>query len=260
MISCGECEFCRENQVNLCARRRILGVSCDEYRHHGAFAEYIALPERLLYALPPTLPFEHAALVEPVSVAVHAVELLRIRPGERAVVVGSGMVGLLVIQALRVAEASDVIAIDIDARRLQMARELGATQTIDAASVNAIDAVSELTNGRGADVAAEVVGNAPAVNTAVRAVRRGGRVVMIGNTSPEVPLPLQIVVTREIALLGSCASAGEYPRSIELVASGAMRVEPLITARAPLADGPMWFERLYTREPGLMKVVLQPTL
>jgi L-iditol 2-dehydrogenase len=82
---------------------------------------------------------------------------------------------------------------------------------------------------------------------------------LIGNTSPEVPLPLQVVVTRELTLLGSCASAGEYARSIELVATGAIRVEPLISARAPLADGPQWFERLYAREPGLMKVVLQPT-
>jgi len=81
----------------------------------------------------------------------------------------------------------------------------------------------------------------------------------VGNISPEVPLPLQIVVSRELTLLGSCASAGEYPRAIELVASGEMNVKPLITAVAPLADGPQWFERLYGREPGLMKVVLQPT-
>jgi L-iditol 2-dehydrogenase len=169
------------------------------------------------------------------------------------------MVGLLVIQALRVAGASEVIAIDIDAGRLKLASELGATTTINSATVDAVSAVLELTGGKGADVSAEVVGNGPAVNTAIRAVRRGGRVALIGNTSPEVPLPLQYVVTRELALLGSCASAGEYPRAIELVASGAIRVDPLISARAPLADGPQWFERLYAREPGLMKVVLQPT-
>jgi L-iditol 2-dehydrogenase len=81
---------------------------------------------------------------------------------------------------------------------------------------------------------------------------------LVGNISPEVPLPLQTVVTREIMLQGCCASAGEYPRAIELVASGAIRVEPLITARAPLADGSHWFERLYAREPGLLKVILMP--
>jgi L-iditol 2-dehydrogenase len=102
------------------------------------------------------------------------------------------------------------------------------------------------------------VGNTSALSTAIRSVARGGRVVLVGNISPEVALPLQIVVSRELTLFGSCASAGEYPRAIELVASRAIRVEPLISALAPLAEGPQWFERLYAREPGLMKVVLQP--
>jgi L-iditol 2-dehydrogenase len=296
-VYCGECDACRSGQVNLCPRRRVLGVSCDEYRQHGAFAEFVAVPQHILHALPPELPFEQAALIEPVSVALHAVDLLRIKHGERAVVVGSGMIGLLVIQALRVAGCSEVIAIDIDEGRLELAAELGATTTINSTNGAwktggwiraeselpvpqdpahrsggsaepraqapttsvAVQAVMELTHGRGADVAAEVVGNAGAISTAIRSVTRGGRVVLVGNISPEVPLPLQVVVSRELTLLGSCASAGEYPRAIDLVAGGQIRVAPLISARAPLAEGPQWFDRLYAREPGLMKVVLQPT-
>jgi L-iditol 2-dehydrogenase len=257
-ISCGQCDACREGYVNLCGHRRVLGVSCDEYRQHGAYAEFVAVPQNILYPLPPELPFEHAALIEPVSVALHAVDLLNVQPGERAVVVGSGMIGLLVIQALRVAGCRDVIAVDIDAGRLHLARELGATHTIDSKQTEAVSAVFELTNGRGTELAVEVVGNTAALNTAVRSVARGGRVVLVGNISPEVQLPLQIVVARELTLMGSCASAGEYPRAIELVASGAIHVAPLISALAPLAEGPQWFERLYAREPGLMKIVLQP--
>jgi L-iditol 2-dehydrogenase len=249
---------CREGQVNLCGNRRVFGVSCDEYRQHGAYAEFVAVPEHIVYSLPPNLPFEHAALIEPVSVALHAVDLLKVQSGDRAVVVGSGMVGLLVIQALRAAGCRDVIAIDIDAGRLQLARDLGATHMIDSKSTDAFAAVLELTGGRGADVSAEVVGNTAALTTAVRSVARGGRVVLVGNISPEVALPLQIVVSRELTLTGSCASAGEYPRAIDLVANGTIRVAPLITALAPLAEGPHWFERLYAREPGLMKIVLQP--
>jgi L-iditol 2-dehydrogenase len=258
-ISCGACDACRRGQVNLCAKRRVLGVSCDEYRYHGAFAEYVAVPQHVLYPLRNELPFEQAALIEPVSVALHAVDLLRINPGERAVVVGSGMIGLLVIQALRVVGCGDVIAIDIDAGRLKLAQDLGANFTIDSKHADAESAVLDRTEGRGADVAVEAVGNAAAVSTAIRSVCRGGRVGLVGNISPEVPLPLQIVVSRELTLVGSCASAGEYRRAIELVASGAIRVAPLISALAPLADGPKWFERLYARESGLMKVVLQPT-
>ena len=257
-IFCGECEPCQRGAVNLCESRRVLGVSCGDYRQHGAFAEFVAVPARILFSLPKDFPFEHAALIEPVSVAVHAVGRLGIQSGERAVVVGSGMIGLLVIQALRVAGCSEVIAVDIDPGRLKLAKELGASETIDSQHTNAIARVMELTQGEGTDIAVEVVGNAPALATAIGSVRRGGRVGLVGNLAAEVPFPLQAVVTREITLFGSCSSAGEYSRAIELVASGQIQVAPLISAIAPLAEGPQWFERLYAREPGLMKVVLQP--
>jgi L-iditol 2-dehydrogenase len=260
-VSCGECGSCRRGAVNLCECRRVLGVSCGDYRQHGAFAEFVAVPQNILYPLPPELPFEQAAMIEPVSVAVHAVDRLNIKTGETAVVVGSGMIGLLVIQALRVAGCHNIIAIDIDPTRLKLAKQLGATTTFNpepTATATPVELVLELTNGEGADVSVEVVGNAAALATAIGCVRRGGRVGLVGNLSPEVPFPLQAVVTRELTLYGSCASAGEYARAIEFVASGAIRVAPLITATAPLGDGPQWFERLYAREPGLMKVILQP--
>lgn len=257
-ISCGRCDACARGDVNLCVRRRVLGVSCGDYRQHGAFAEFVAVPEHILYKLPASCVFEHAALVEPVSVAVHAVERLKISPGERAVVVGSGMIGLLVIQALRVAGCDEVIAVDLDDARLALARELGATDAIDAKQSNSVKAVLERTGGEGGDVAVEVVGNGAALATAIGSVRRGGRIGLIGNLAPEVPFPLQSVVTRELTLVGSCSSAGEYPRAIELIASGQIRVAPLISATAPLADGQRWFDRLYAGEAGLMKVVLKP--
>ncbi len=270
-ISCGQCDACRRGHVNLCTNRRVLGVSCGDYRQHGAFAEFVAVPQHILYVLPPELPFDHAALIEPVSVAVHAVNRLQITPGERAVVVGSGMIGLLVIQALRTAGCREVIAIDLEPTRLNLAKELGATATINASlpsppgrgqsegALETVRAIMDLTNGQGADIAVEVVGNAAALATAIACTRRGGRIALVGNLAPEVPFPLQAVVTRELTLIGNCASAGEYPRAIELVANGQIRVAPLITATAPLADGPHWFERLYSHEPGLMKVILHPT-
>jgi L-iditol 2-dehydrogenase len=257
-ISCGQCEACERGDVNLCVSRRVLGVSCGDYKQNGAFAEFVAVPQHILYPLPRELPFEHAAMIEPVSVAVHAADRLQVEPGDRAVVVGSGMIGLFVIQALRVAGCGEVIAIDVDDSRLEIAKELGASTTLNSSQTDAIAAVMELTNGEGAEVAAEVVGNGAALATAIGSTRRGGKVGLIGNLAPEVPFPLQAVVTRELTLVGNCASAGEYPRAIALVASGAIRVTPLIDAVAPLAEGPQWFERLYAREPGLMKVILRP--
>jgi L-iditol 2-dehydrogenase len=257
-IYCGECEFCRGGQVNLCPNRRVFGVSCTDYRQHGAFAEYVAVPQHILYPLPPTLSFEHAAMVEPVSIALHAVARLHVVKGERAVVVGSGMIGLLTIQALRTAGCSKVIAIDLDDSRLKLAEQLGASQTVNPKRGDAATTVLNSTNGLGVDIAIEAVGNAPALATAIACVRRGGRVGLIGNLAAEVPFPLQSVVTRELTLIASCASAGEYPRAIQLLASGAIDVAPLISAVAPLADGQHWFDRLHAAEPGLMKVILNP--
>jgi len=102
------------------------------------------------------------------------------------------------------------------------------------------------------------VGREETVAAAIDSVRKGGTVVLVGNIAPQVTLPLQKVVTRQIRLQGSCASAGEYPRAIALLTSGAINVKPLITAIVPLEEGPRWFERLYAREPNLLKVVLTP--
>jgi L-iditol 2-dehydrogenase len=118
--------------------------------------------------------------------------------------------------------------------------------------------VTQLTNGAGVDVVLEAVGRNETVAAAIDCVRKGCTVTLVGNISPEVKLPLQKVVSRQIRLQGSCASAGEYPQAIQLLASGAIRVKPLITAVAPLDHGPAWFARLHAGEPNLLKVVLTP--
>jgi L-iditol 2-dehydrogenase len=257
-IYCGRCFFCLRGEVNLCDNRQVLGVSPGEYRRHGAFAEYVAVPQRIAYPIPETLSFEHAAMIEAVSVAVHAVGLTPVRLGDTAVVVGSGMIGLQVIQALRLAGCSRVIAVDLDEKRLRLATELGAEVSINAGQRDVPKAVRDCTSGRGADVAMEVVGTSQGLETALASLRKGGTLTLIGNLSPRVELPLQSVVTRQIRVLGSCASSGEYPVCIDLLARKAIRVAPLISAVAPLAEGAAWFRRLYEGDPNLMKVILQP--
>lgn len=257
-IWCGHCFFCRRGEVNLCDNRQVLGVSTGEYRRYGAFAEYVTVPRHIVYRLPDSLPYEHAAMIEAVSVAVHAANLTPIRLGDTAVIVGSGMIGLLVIQALRLAGCSQVIAIDVDDARLKVARDLGAAATVNSKTEDAPARVREMTEGRGAAAAVEAVGATGPIQTAIACVRKGGAVTLVGNVSPTAELPLQSVVTRQIRVQGSCASSGEYPACIDLMARGLIRVAPLISAVAPLSEGPAYFDRLYGREPGLMKVILQP--
>lgn len=257
-VSCGKCPACLGGRMNLCPNRNVLGVSCGDYRRHGAFAEYVAVPQHILYRIPAGIPYEQAAFAEPISIALHGVNRLPLQRGDSAVVVGAGLIGLLVIQALKAKGAGLVIAVDIDEKRLALAKELGADHAL--LSDDTVPArVRELVgNGDGADVALEVVGFGPTIKIAVESVRKGGSISCVGNLKAEVPFPLQAVVTRELNVFGSCASAGEYAEAVKAVAEGSIRVEPLISAVADLKDGADWFRRLYQNEEGLMKVILKP--
>jgi L-iditol 2-dehydrogenase len=257
-IYCSRCEFCRRGEVNLCEQRQVVGVSCGEYRRPGAFAEYIAVPEYVVYRLPPSLSFADAAMLEAVAVALHAIQLSGIEGGETMLVIGAGMIGQLLLQAARVAGCSRILVADIDPSRLKMASDLGADEILLASETALVHEVLALTQDRGVDRVLEAVGREETVAAAIESVRKGGTVTLVGNIASQVNLPLQKIVTRQIRLQGSCASAGEYPMAIELVASGKIKVAPMISAVAPLQDGPQWFERLYAREPNLMKVILDP--
>lgn len=258
-VYCGECEYCQAGDVNLCDNRQVVGVSCGDYRRHGAFAEYVVVPERIVYRLPDELGFAEAAMLEAVSVALHAVRVAELKGGETALVIGAGMIGLLTLQAARALGFSRVFVADLDATRLKLASEMGADETIDVSGAGMLAEVLRLNDGKGVDVVFEAVGREQTVTGAIDSVRKGGTVVLIGNITPEVKLPLQKVVSRQIRLQGTAASSGEYPEAIELMRTGAIRVKPLITAVAPLEEGPQWFERLHRGEPNLMKVVLTPS-
>ena len=255
-VSCGECWYCRRGEINLCDNRRVLGVSCGEYRRHGAFAEFVAVPQRILYRLPDNLSFEQAAMVEAVSVAVHAVERTPLTLNASVAVIGTGMIGLLVVQVLRARGCGEIIAVDLDEGKLKLAARFGATQTVKLEEAHFQNGTPRFTSG--VDAAFEVVGLPATVKMAIESVRKGGSVTLVGNLKPQVEIPLQAVVTRELTLIGTCGSAGEYPACLDLIASGKVNVTDFISATPPLEEGAQWFERLYAGEKGLMKVLLKP--
>jgi len=258
-IYCGECLPCRRGEINLCDNRRVLGVSCDAYRQHGAFAEFVVVPQRVLYRLPDNLPFEHAAMVEPFSIALHAIRRTGITLNDTAVVAGAGMIGLALVQGLRAAGCGRLIVVDVADDRLALAKQYGATDSVNPKSVpNALEAINHLTAGRGADIAFEAVGITSTVDLALNCVRKGGKVALVGNVAPKIEFPLQIAVTRELTIYGTCGSQGEYPAVLDLLSRGQLHPAPLISAVAPLAEGAAWFDRLYRKEPGLFKVILKP--
>lgn len=257
-IYCGQCHFCRRGLINLCDNRRVLGVSCDDYRQHGAFAEFAAVPQRILYRLPEGVSFEHAAMVEPTSIAFHAVRLTPVTLNDAAVVIGAGVIGLLTIQALRMAGCGQITAVDLDPTRLAIATQLGADETLQPDRDDVQRHILAQTDGRGADLVFEAVGIPPTVTLATQLLRKGGTLTLIGNVTPRTELLLQAVVTRELRLQGSCSSCGEYGACLDAMQRGQIQVQPFISAVAPLSEGASWFERLHAREAGLLKVILQP--
>jgi L-iditol 2-dehydrogenase len=250
--------FSRRGMYNLSDGREVLGVSTPDFRRQGAFAEFIVVPQHILYQIPDNVSYTQAALVEPVAVALHALSLTPIQVNDTAVVVGAGMIGLFVIQALKLAGCGSIIAVDLDDDRLALALKLGATVALNAGRQDITAEVQALTHGRGADISFEVVGIAPAVKTAIDCVRKGATVTLVGNLSKSVDVSLQAIVTRQLRLQGSCSINGEYEAALDLISSGKINVEAILSAEVPLTEGASWFQRLYEKEKGLIKVVLKP--
>lgn len=251
--------YSRRGMYNLSDGRQVLGVSCNEFRRNGAYARYVAVPQHILYRIPDNVTFTQAAMVEPAAVALHAINLTPLFSHDVAIVMGAGMVGMFVIQLLKLKGCQTVIAIDPEQDRLDKALQCGADFAFTPADPELQAKLLQLTSNRGADIAMEVVGVSETIQHCISLLRKGGNLTLIGNLSPRVEMPLQAIVTRQLRVQGSCAINGEYPQVLELISSGALNVNIILSAEAPLEEGPQWFKRLYNKEKGLMKVVLTPS-
>ena len=250
--------FTRKGMYNLSDGRMVLGVSTTEFKRDGTFADYVSVPQHILYKIPDNVSFLQAAMVEPAAVAMHAVSLAPVSINDTAVVVGSGMVGSFIIQLLKIGGCGKILAVDVDEDRIALAKKMGATHGINPNRKKIPVEIFKTTGGIGADLAFEVVGLEESVNFAVESLRKGGFLTLVGNLTPRIKIPLQAIVTRQLSLQGSYAIAGEYPAVLDLIAAGSLDTESILSAVAPLSEGAVWFESLYRKEKGLMKVILVP--
>jgi 2-desacetyl-2-hydroxyethyl bacteriochlorophyllide A dehydrogenase len=243
---------------NLSDNREVLGVSPGTYKRDGAFAEYIAIPRHILHRIPDDVTFEQASMVEAVAVALHSINISEIKPGDKCVVVGVGMIGIFITKLLKIYGASVIIAIDINQKRLDQAAQCGADYTFLSSGIPLDDDIKAVTGNRGADISFEAVGKSETVCIGIDSLRKGGKCVLVGNISADIIFPLQKVVTRELKVLGSCAIRGEYELVLELIRSGKIKVDDQISIIAPLSEGALWFDKLYRRSEDLGKVILKP--
>jgi len=249
--------YTRNGHYNLSDNRMVLGVSCKDFRRDGAFAQFVTIPSHILYLLPDNVSFEQAAMVEPVAVALHAINLSGAKISDTVAVFGSGMIGLFIIQLLKQA-GCNVIAVDMLQEKLEMAKNAGASVILNSQTDDIPGEIRKHTQNRGADFAFEAVGITPTIKSAIESLRKGATLVLVGNLSPSIEFPLQKVVTQEITVKGSCAINGEYPAVLDLISKGKINVDSMISAVVPLSEGAVYFDKLYKKEKGLFKVILKP--
>jgi len=251
-IPCNDCEFCLEGNPNLCEHLDFAGHGM----YDGAMQEYIPWPTRCLYPLPASITNVDGAMLEPLGVAVHSVDLGKLQTGMSVGVFGCGPIGLLVLQVARAAGATRLIATDKLPHRLEVARRMGATDVIQASGGTEIGGVLTATNNRGADVVFEAAGENDAVETAIETVKPGGTVVLIGIPSDDWTAFSSSTARRKGVTIKLCRRMKfTYPRAIKLVESGLVDVRSLVTHNYSL-DESMEAYLIAQRREGI-KVVLE---
>ncbi len=253
LIACLECRACKAGNTHGCANRRGIGWSVD-----GGYAEFVRVPLRNLRRLPQSVSDLEGSLIEPLAVAIRAVNRTPFELGATVAVVGAGPIGVLAMLALKLKGAGTVILSDLSDHRLELARSLGADIVVNAKDRDPVQAVRDATGGDGADAVLEAVGVTPSVRQAIHMTRTGGAITWIGNAAPNVEVPMQEIVTRELRVHGSYGFDLEFDRAIELLAARRLNVTPLIERIAPLEEGEALIAALARNELEAVKVVLQP--
>jgi len=258
-VYCNDCDFCKCGNINLCDNRKVLGVSCDSYRMHGAFCEYLAIPEHILYKLKDNISYQEAALIEPMSVALHAVNLFRPKTTDNVVLFGTGTIALFAVQFLKIKGCKQLIVVGRNEKKLRMAKELGADILIDSDHENVLDTVLLRTDRKGADVCYDAAGAQSTFSTGIASLKKGGTLVTLANLDLTFQLDMPSLITKQLTIKGSCASNGEYTEIIELLSKGKLKTDYNVSKILPLSEGGDYIVKLYNKEiKNFNKLILLP--
>ncbi|RJS85776.1 alcohol dehydrogenase [Candidatus Bathyarchaeota archaeon] len=255
-ITCGSCYFCRLSERNyFCENLEAIGVTIN-----GAFAEYVKARESNIYKVPREFNLDEAALIEPLACCVRGIDQAGIRAGDAVAIVGAGPVGLILLQLAKQAGASMIIQTDMEDARLKLASKLGADYVVNIKNEDPIEAIRKLTDGYGVDVAIEAVGSPKAITQAMRATRRGGRLLIFG-VSPQEAIwevkPFELY-DKELTVTTSYRSPFTFQRAVRIAVSGMVRLKPLISHVFKLEEIHRAFEIAEKKLEGAVKVLVKP--
>lgn len=248
-VYCGQCYPCQNNRTNCCENLTVLGVHID-----GAMSEYFSHPRRLVHKIFAGMPWELAAMVEPLTIAMHAVKRARVQKGEHVAIIGAGPIGLLAAQYALTLGAVP-IAVDPVDERLEYAKKLGVKHTVNPAKANAVDAIKSITAGRMAEVVIEASGNAAAIRGSIDYVAYSGRISLVGWPKSEIPLPTALFTKKELDILGSRNSCRDFPESIDLIAAGKVDVAAVTSKIISFEEVPALVDAIAAQPGNYLKVV-----
>jgi 2-desacetyl-2-hydroxyethyl bacteriochlorophyllide A dehydrogenase len=252
MVGCGHCYYCNIGQKLYCTSIREIGVDMN-----GSYAEYVAVPEQNLHLLPEGMAWEDAALCDCLSSALHSFEKLSSEILKNVVILGAGPIGLCGVQIAKTIGAKTVVSVDIVPRRLQLAKQLGADHTINAAEVDAVKEVVRLTDGTGADAVMEMAGTPATIASSVEMARKNGEIVWMGYHMEPITLRQFLVMAKAIHIHGSFDYTWlTYERAIHLITSGRVKMRPFVTHQLPLSEVSKAFDLLTKKD--AIKVVMKP--
>jgi len=261
LVPCFECEECKRGYYSACHSYSFIGS-----RQSGGYAEFVDLPEKNVFILPDNLAFEHAALIEPSTVARHMLALGDFKSGQTAIVLGAGSIGLMIVQWLRILGAGQIIVTDILEENLRIASKVGAHVTLNPSKVDIVKEVQKLV-GDGADLTLEATGVPQVLEQSLSLTRPRGKIVLAGNQPLDQSLPLTFIenlMRREISLIGCFMSYSapfpghEWTETLAALLNGSLDMDTLISHRFPLSKAPEVFEKIGAHQLAHQKIILSP--
>lgn len=253
IVFCGNCEYCKQGLTNLCSKKKFYGAMDT----NGSMAEYICVPQKLIYKLPDSVSYLEGAMIEPLSVAYRAVKQVSNIEGENVFIVGAGTIGLLILQVAKSKNPSKIFITDINENRLDLAKKMGVDFAINPIKDNLKGIIDRETKNEGMDIAFEVVGISATVQQAMSVLKRKGTCIWVGNSEKMVNLNMQEIVTKELNITGTYSyTHKEFEDSIKFLVEQDLDLDSMISKVVPLEKGPLMFKELSEGEGKLIKVIL----
>ncbi|WP_413378145.1 zinc-dependent alcohol dehydrogenase [Alkalihalobacillus sp. 1P02AB] len=253
-VPCGVCKHCKKGNYNICPSR----VECGVFGKNGAAAQYICVPVTSLHKIPPTLSFDDACLIEPSAIVYRGIEKVGLTPGDKVLVVGAGPIGLLTVAIAKVFGASTVVLVDLQSNRLEIGKELGATDTINISTEDYSKRANEITNGDLFDVIIEASGSVNAVEDLFEFTAPGARVCLLGILSEKANIDMNSIIRKDVEVYGSVGCPNVWEKVIPLVEGGRIPVNKIVTHHYTLYQFEEALLQIENRDPSIIKAIINP--